>query len=339
MVRMVGWLVLVSVVAVAAPAGRAEDWIGQRVFCKDSAQPRVGEKSVDRTSISYPATVTKVEGDWLWLGRAWVRKADVMTVEQALAFCTDEIRRNPTASHWYRRRASAWREKGELDNAIADVTEAIRLDPTDLASWSGRGIDWQRKGEIENAIKDYTEAIRLKPSYANAFANRGIAHAEAGDYPSAIRDCTEAIRLDPGFASAYVARADARFESGDYELAVQDIESALRLDATSPVAMNSLAWLRATCPDASFRDPAKALELARKAGELFAWAYPTNFSTLAAAHASAGDFAAAIEAQEKAIALQARKPSTPRERKEFAARLALYKAGTPYRDEPRLEKL
>ena len=283
--------------------------------------------------------MTKVEGDWLWLGRAWVRKTEVMTVEQALAFWTEEIRRNPTVSRAYGNRSSAWNAQGELDNAIADVTEAIRLDPTDSAWWNNRANYWTRKGEIENAIKDYTETIRLKPSSAYAHANRGGAHIVAGDFDSAIKDCTEAIRLDPGLGPAYVVRADARFESGDYELAVQDIESALRLDATSPVAMNSLAWLRATCPDASFRDPAKALELARKAGELFAWVYDWNWNTLAAAHAAAGDFAAAIEAQEKAIALQARQPSRPRDRKEFAARLALYKAGTPYRDEPGLEKL
>lgn len=338
MIRMIGWLVVVSVVAVASPAGRDDDWVGQRVFTKDSAQPRVGEKSVDRLMIPYPATVTKVEGDWLWVGRAWVRKTDVMTIEQALAFWTEEIRRNPTASHAYGNRASAWDEKGELDNAIADATEAIRLDPTASTRWNNRAIYWQRKGEIENAIKDYTEAIRLKPSYATAYANRGNAHHEAGDFPSAIKDCTEAIRLDPGHARAYRSRADARRKSGDYEKAARDFESALRLDPTNPLVMKSLAWLRATCPDASFRDPARALELARKAGEFRNWADHGYLDTLAAAHAAAGDFAAAIEAQEKAIALQARQPSTARERKEYAARLALYKAGTPYRDEPGLEK-
>lgn len=316
------------------PEASGDGPIGQRVFWKDSAQPRVGPKSVDPALIPYPATVTKLDRDWLWLERAWVRQADVLAVDEALTHWTEQIGRRPTADWAYAGRAGVWSEKGELENALADLTEAIRLDPTQATTWNNRGHAWDLKGEFENAIKDYTEAIRLKPAYATAHSNRGLARLASGDCAGAIMDCTEAIRLDPASAHAYVARASARFQAGDYDRAIQDIETAMRISPTNPGAMDALAWLRATCPDAGFRDGASALEWAHKAGDLEGWAHAGNFDTLAAAHAEAGDMPAAIVAQEQAVAMQTRTFATPRDRRAYAAALEHYRAGTPCRDEP-----
>ena len=231
-------------------------------------------------------------------------------------------------------RGIAQSEHGNLDEALADLTEAIRLAPRQASLWNNRGHVWDLKGEYENAVRDYSEAIRLMPSYATAYANRGLARLAADQCDAAVADCTEAIRLDPGSEQGYVARANARFQRGDYERTVADIESALRVNPTSATAAALSAWLRATCPDASLRDAAEALELARKAGDLEGWAYPENFDALAAAHAEAGDFSAAVTAQERAIALQAASPTTLRDRKGSAAALELYKSGMAYRDEP-----
>lgn len=50
--------------------------------------------------------------------------------------------------------------------------------------------------------------------------------------------------------------------------------------------------------------------------------------TLAAADAEAGDFDSAVKWQAKAIALE----TDPKEKADFAARLALYKDRKPYRE-------
>ena len=55
------------------------------------------------------------------------------------------------------------------------------------------------------------------------------------------------------------------------------------------------------------------------------------YGTLAAAYAAAGQFAKAIEAEEKAAAL-AEKAGNPSQAEQFRRRLALYRAGQPYRD-------
>lgn len=332
--RVIAAVALAGMIAAGPPAVRADDWIGQKVFCKDSAQPRVGTRNVGRELIPYPVTVTAVDGDWLWLHRAWVRKSDVMTADQSITYHTEQIRRNPSADWAYCNRAAAWKAKGDLDNALADETEAIRLDPADAITWNNRGSTWLAKGETENAIKDYTEAIRLKPSEAMTYANRGSVHLDSGDFPSAIRDCTEAIRLDPGLGQAYAVRAFARTKAGDFKRAAGDWESALRIDGTSVVAMNGLAWLRATCPDAACRNGGRAVELARRACELTDWEDYGYLDTLAAAHAEAGDFAAAAETQRKVLGLARTGKADAEQIGQCTARLELYEAGAPYRDEP-----
>jgi len=58
------------------------------------------------------------------------------------------------------------------------------------------------------------------------------------------------------------------------------------------------------------------------------WKYAAYFDLLAAAYAECGDFAHAVETQEKALGLL---PEGDANRKGFADRLALYQAKRPYR--------
>jgi hypothetical protein len=93
-----------------------------------------------------------------------------------------------------------------------------------------------------------------------------------------------------------------------------------------------MAWLKATCPDAAFRDGKGAVKLAKRACELTGDREGMCLDTLAAAHAEAGDFVAAVAAQEKAL------EDAGYVRKEGAdaqARLRLYQAKKSYRSRPR----
>lgn len=89
---------------------------------------------------------------------------------------------------------------------------------------------------------------------------------------------------------------------------------------------NSLAWRLAVNPDASDRDPACSLELAKKACKMTDYSKAYMLDTLAAAYARNGDFDQAEKYQRKAIRIQY--PRDP----EFQARLALYIDRKPYAD-------
>jgi WD40 repeat protein/serine/threonine protein kinase len=66
---------------------------------------------------------------------------------------------------------------------------------------------------------------------------------------------------------------------------------------------NNVAWFLATDPNAKFRDPGRAVELARKALE-FAPKRGTFWNTLGVAHYRAGDWKAAIEALTRSMELR-----------------------------------
>ena len=78
---------------------------------------------------------------------------------------------------------------------------------------------------------------------------------------------------------------------------------AIRLAPDSAQPHNDLAWLLATCADATFRDAPLATEHAEKACELTGMANGDFLDTLAAAHAAAGEFDLAVEFGEQALAL------------------------------------
>ena len=183
---------------------------------------------------------------------------------------------------------------GNSDRAIKDYSQAIRLNPKDAFAFNNRGIEYSNKDEFDRAIKDHNEAIRLKPDYAKAFHNRGQNYSNKGRYDLAIKDYNEAIRLQPDYAQA----------------------------------LNNKAWTLATAPQDSIRNGAEAVALAKRAFSLSNSA--ANLDTLAAAHAEAGDFIEAIDAQQRVIRML-RDTGRTKLIRSFQSRLDLYRNGHPYR--------
>ncbi len=102
-------------------------------------------------------------------------------------------------------------------------------------------------------------------------------------------------------------------------------------DLSKAAEIAQRARLLATCPEDRQRDGKKAQELAQKACELTHWQNAGFVDTLAAACAAAGQFADAVKWQKKAMADPV---FAEREGERARARLALYEAGKPYREQP-----
>ena len=152
---------------------------------------------------------------------------------------------------------------------------------------------------------------------------------EKKDQDKAIINFSAAIRLDPQECERPAnCRGFACWKKKEFERAILDFGEAIRLDPTSAWTYNIRAWLWATCPDAKFRDGKRAIESATKACEQTEWKNASYLATLAAAHAEAGDFEAAVKWQTKANDLDA----TSDARETGQARLKLYQQKKPYRD-------
>ena len=84
---------------------------------------------------------------------------------------------------------------------------------------------------------------------------------------------------------------------------IAELNEALRLAPKSPQIGNALAWVLASCPDPSFRDPVRAIKLAEKALEAEP-GRPNFWNTLGVARYRAGDWKASIEALRKSMQIR-----------------------------------
>ena len=118
---------------------------------------------------------------------------------------------------------------------------------------------------------------------------------------------------------------------GRFSDAVADCRKVLKTDPQNAVARNRLAWMLATCPDASIRDGAKALEVARLLVQ--GSRQPAFLDTLAAAYAETGQFPKAVATAEEALAL-AKSSGRRIDALSIQTHLRLYRVGRPYRETP-----
>ena len=139
--------------------------------------------------------------------------------------------------------------------------------------------------------------------------------------------------------NAYTRHLDmarAAMKNGDTAGAVDHEEQALTFNANSLEALNNLAWLRATAPDAGLRNGAEAVRLAKQACELTRHQEPVPLSTLAAAYGEAGQFDDAIATAQTAIAIAQERGETNFVEK-MKQCLQLYTAHKPYRQEVKIK--
>jgi tetratricopeptide (TPR) repeat protein len=122
--------------------------------------------------------------------------------------------------------------------------------------------------------------------------------------------------------------AKALLQKARVEEAIAQYQMALQIDPADVAVQNDLAWLLATCPQASLRNGEKAVQLARQANELAGGKNPVILGTLAAALAEAGQFGEAVQSAQKAIEL-ARAAGRQDLAGQFEGELKRYEAGQP----------
>jgi tetratricopeptide (TPR) repeat protein len=236
---------------------------------------------------------------------------------------------------------ACWVERDKvvpLAEAVAFFTKASKDDPKDPYPYNFRGWAHYLLGKPDDAIKDFDAFLeRTGPGSAYnapihrvvALSNRGLVRAEQGKLDEAIKDLDEAVKL--GHVPAQHNRGWAHQLKGEYKRAVDDYTAILNLRPYEALTLNNLAWVRAACPDATLRDGKEAVKLAKRVCELTGNREGMFLDTLAAAHAEAGDFAAAAKTLELALEDKgfARKYGTHAQQ-----RLQLYKDRKPFRLSP-----
>ncbi len=238
------WVVLVSIAALhlaERPGLAAEDGlaIGAKVLPRrPGIELRVGGRNVGHAVASQMLTVTQESGDWLWIGRGWILRQDVVAAEEAVSFFTDQVQHEPSAFA-YASRSRAWFQTEHFAEAMADAEKALELEPQSAVALKCRGRIKLATGDLQSAIDDLSTALKIDPELATAYNYRGQAHLKAGAYEEAIRDATAAIDRDPSITVAYSTRGRALSAVSSYERAVRDFSTLLALDPGYLPAINN----------------------------------------------------------------------------------------------------
>jgi tetratricopeptide (TPR) repeat protein len=348
-----------SAPAVKPAKKEPENWVGQTVI------PRPGVTLKAARGIAPPAwkdvpklpwKITQVNGDWLWMGKTWIKKQDVQVVDierdAALIGASEQIRTELGNATHYLMRAEYCRAADDNENAILDLNFALRLEPRFPEALGARGARWMAMGKLEQALADANAAVKLAPEFIsfraqvyermgkraeaaadwnaalkqdpNNYVVRAGFYGSQGRHEEALADFAKAIELNPNHR---VSRAFYFEEQGKWAEALEDYDAVVRAGPVlvSPI-VSRRAWLLATCPDDKIRNGERALADAKAAyGEQKSF---ESAEALAAAYAETGDFERAVKAQEEAIKFYREEAVLE---PKIEARLALYRDKKPYR--------
>jgi tetratricopeptide (TPR) repeat protein len=230
-----------------------------------------------------------------------------------------------------------------LAPALCSATEPGKA----FESGATAGINERWRGSMESgfsmmSLQRYDLAVRYLTNaleqgaparhVIDIYRTRGDAYFLNGERDKSLADYQRVLRATPTDAWDFRRRAGTNLLFGNYKAGAADYAKALALDPRDTKALNGLAWLRATCPNASFRNAPEAIRLATEACARTNWRDFGNIDTLGAAYAEAGQFDQALKYQEVAT-----KNATGEDRRDREERLALYRQRKPYRDKPELE--
>jgi tetratricopeptide (TPR) repeat protein/serine/threonine protein kinase len=239
----------------------------------------------------------------------WVLK-DKGRLDEAIACFRNAIELDPESAGAHFNLGNGLRHQGKLDEAIACYRKASELDPKSAMVHYHLGSCLIHQGKLDEAIGCCRKAIEIAP--IDPWAHYILGNAlHAKDQPDeAIAAYREAIRLKKDNVWAHIKlantlRAKGRLDEAiaEYRAAIAACKKASALAPNSAGLHNDLAWLLATAPDAKVRNPAEAVELARKAVEL-APKDGNCWNTLGVAHYRAGKWKQALAALEKSMQLQ-----------------------------------
>jgi tetratricopeptide (TPR) repeat protein len=199
--------------------------------------------------------------------------------------------------------ALALLQKGKVDEAIAQYQIALQINPGDAKAHFDLANILLQKGSLDEAIFHLEKSLQIKPDDANAQNNLGNAFLQKGRLDEAMAHYAHALQINPDYAQVHNNLGLVLLKRGSMDEAAAHFQKALQLDPGNPQVLNTVAWVLATCPQASLRNGDKAVQLAQRASDLAGGNNPAILRTLAAALAEAGRFSDARRTAQEAMDL------------------------------------
>ncbi len=220
----------------------------------------------------------------------------------------------------------------EFVNLSPDQFVHIRQEFADYYTHFRIGLNHERQFQHAQAIEAFKKVLLEKPDHLQATYLIGSCLGRMGREKEAVPYVRKALQLSPANMAAHRLLGSLLTQLGSYAEAISHLEISLKAKPDDRLTANNLAWVLATCPNATYRNGQRAVQLAERACKATEYRVPVMLDTLAAAYAQAGRFSSAVKTANQALAILRRDPKMSTKELEF--RLSLYKARRPYRQGP-----
>jgi len=262
------------------------------------------------------------------LGSALLQKGQV---DEAMVHFQKALQFTPDSAEAHNNLGIALLKKGRVDEAMVHFQKALQINPESAEIHNNFGNALLQKGRVDEAIAQYQKTLQINPERVEVRNSLGSALLQKGSVDEAIAQYQTALQINPDHAKAHYDFANALLKLGKVDEAITHYQQALQINPDYTEALNNLAWLLATGPDAHLRDGVQAVKYAGRACELTHYGVTPLVGTLAAAYAEAGRYDEAIAAAQKACAL-----ATAAGEEDLLERnqklLVLYRAHQPYHE-------
>jgi tetratricopeptide (TPR) repeat protein len=177
----------------------------------------------------------------------------------------------------------------------------------------------------------FQNSLRIEPRQAAVHSILGVFFLDMGRTNESLDHLQTALDIEPQFGDAHFNLGNTYLQMGRAKEALTHFSKALEIDSNDTQALNNMAWILATWPDALTRDGAKAVLLAERADSLTRGASPMISATLAAAYAEAGRFLDAVKTGQRALQLSTAEGNASRA-DSIRAQIEIYQRGAAFRD-------
>ncbi len=264
-------------------------------------------------------------------GLTW-RQSRQFTDSQTLWETT--IARNPQAFLAHNNLGLDLVHAGKPDKGMEHFYRALEADPRNAEAHDNLGSVLMHSGRLDEATNQFNAALASEPDDATACNNLGAVCLIRGEMDQAAVYFNQALGFQPNYAEAYNNLGMALLHAGNLDEAVVHLQRALAIQPGYPQACLNLArvaWVLATCPEASLRNGTRAVDLASQADRSSGGGNPEIAQALAAAYAETGRFPDALKTAGRALQL-ASAESDAELANGIRNQLAVYQAGRAWRD-------
>jgi tetratricopeptide (TPR) repeat protein len=153
-----------------------------------------------------------------------------LSIQDSIAYLSEEITRNSSDYHLYKDRARLFLESGKIDPALRDINSAIELNQDDPEIFILLGDIYFILGQTDNSLNSYKKAYSINPENVVPLLSLAEAYLVLQDYEVSEKYLDLASSVDVNQAKTFYLKGILEMETGDTLSALTNLKIAGNID-------------------------------------------------------------------------------------------------------------